>query len=357
MRILLWLLLVAAIAFAQAPPPLPADQQKVVEKVLDFYKKMGEKDGATQLKQGIEAGDITFGPTEGNANAHCDMSSDKRPIRINPEIVDKVNQASMESYREIANLANTLCHELKHRKQDKWAWKGSFWQETFGQGNPCEQEAWAHSMERWHAWLNATHNELRAKANASARERAEIGLRLKMLSQACKVQVNSYQERRARIGKLRMEGTDGVPMTLEDLNKHLAAYDKIARDTIGLADALQPLSDGLYQGTLSGPGLSGIIGLKVEGYVVTGLFRGEYQGDSFKGDVVRGQMDKDGNLTMEVWGMALVKWPKIPEPVEQSFAAKLTGTMGKTMQASGSFTASNGKVRFSGNWSAARVKR
>ncbi len=354
MRWFLWLFCFWPILAWGAPTELTTEQRKVVEKLSDFYKSAGEKERAEALSNGLKAGNIHFGPTQANANAECDMNDEKRPININPAIVDKINQPNMEGWRETANLANTLSHELVHRTQDSWAWRGSYWSEFFGQGNACEQEAWGHSLERWQAWLEKTHQQLKDKANASTRERAEIAQRLKLLSEACEVQINDLKLNGAAIGKPRLSGSDGVPMTVEELSKALAGYKKLANTVIGTSEGYGTNLNGLYKGQLAAADTTGQIGLKIDGYTVSGRIRGERQGDPFEGEL-RGSLDSDGNLRIKVWdGMATVKWNN--QPTQQSLSGQFTGAVGKNAVASGQFSLNTGKYTFSGSWSAPRSR-
>lgn len=354
MRWFLWLLCLCPILAWGEPTDLTPEQRKVVEKLSQFYKSVGEKERAEALSKGLEAGNIHFGPTQANANAECDMNDDKRTININPSVVDKINQGSMEGWRETANLANTLSHEMVHRTQDSWAWRGSFWREFFGYGNACEQEAWGHSLERWQAWLEKTHEELRNKANASTRERAEIAQRIKLLSEACEVQINDLKLNGAAIGKPIISGRDGVPITVEELSTALAGYKKLANNVIGTSEAYGTNLNGLYKGQLAAADTSAQIGIKIDGYKVSGRIWGQCQGDPFEGEL-RGTLDSDGNVRLKVWdGMATVKWNN--QPTQQSLSGQVTGSVGKNAVASGKFSLSTGKYTFSGSWSAPRTR-
>ncbi len=350
MRWLLWLLCFWPVLAWGAPTELTAEQRKVVEKLADFYKTYGEKERGQALKDGLEAGNIEFGPTQANANAQCDMSDDKRPIRINPSVVDKINQGNMEGWRETANLANTLSHELVHRQQDRWAWRGAFWSEVFGQGNACEQEAWGHSLEKWQAWLAKTHQELKDKANAGTGERAEIGQRLKMLSEACQVQINDLKLNGAAIGKPRMCGPDGVPMTVDELSKAVVGYQKLANSVVGTSTDFGTNHNGIYKGTLEALDTHAQIAIKIDGYTVSGRISGRRQQDPFEGEI-RGSMDADGNLRLKVWdGMATVLWNNVP--TQQSLSGQFTGVVGKNSESFGRFSLNTGQYTITGNWSA-----
>lgn len=344
-----------------SPPLLTPEQRTVIKKTVQFLKDAGETQRAQDLEDGIATpGNITFGPTQNNALATCDVTDPKRPIRINPDVIQHITPGTLESWKQSANLANTLCHELVHRGQDSNAWRGSFWQEQAFLGNPCEQQAWATSLEKWQQWLLKEHANMQGKANSSSAERANAARRLQMLCEAYSAQRNDYLRESRTNGLSSLTHVDGTPMTLADLDGQIATIRKHADDELELARALSGGGySGLYQADFNHPA-SGRLALKVEGFTVSGQLRGQHQGDPFQADV-QGRLDTDGNLQLEFSGTILTRlrlngkvlYPD-REPTKDPFSGQITGVVLKNKTMQGKWSARAHGEMLSGTWSGQR---
>lgn len=328
---------------------LTPEQDKAVQKVITFYNQMGDKETAKRLQDGLKDGSVKFGPTPGKANAACDMSNKK--ININPGSVEGVNSASLESWRATANLAATISHEIVHKDQDPWAWRGSYWKEAAGYGNACEQQAWGGTMQKMVTWIRQVQGELDSKQNRSSREQAEVAQRLQMLCQATVVLRNDYLAEKGNIGNLHLTDSVGVPMSLEELMAQVAAMEKRAKDVIGNAGVMSKPFDGNYKGTIAGQG-SGSVAFKIQGFTVVGRVNGSYKGDPISGSV-SGKVDADGNLALGVTGTLIGSLIKGGKPKPYPFTGRLTGQVWNG-KASGSWYASNEFDKPVGTWSAAK---
>ena len=344
---ILWILL--ALSLPLRAQDLTSEQTKAVQKVITFYTQMGDQETAKRLQDGLKDGTVKFGPTPGNANAACDMSSKK--ININPASVEGVNSASLESWRATANLAATISHEIVHKDQDPWAWRGSVWKEMAGYGNACEQQAWGGTMQKMVGWIRQVQGELGSKQNRSAREQAEVAQRLQMLCQATTVLRNDYVAERGNIGDLRLTDSVGIPMSLEELMSQVAAIEKQAKDVIGNAGVLSKPFDGNYRGSISGQG-TGSVAFKIQGFTVVGRVNGSYKGDPISGSV-SGRVDADGNLNLTVSGTLMGSLSPGGKASAYPFTGRLTGRVWNG-RASGNWFASNQYGKPVGTWSAAK---
>jgi len=341
------------------------EQSAALKKVLAFYRQVGDETAAKQLEAAIAKGTIVFGKTSENVNAECDMSS--KLITVNLGSVNTLGGSDMRSWQATASMAETLYHEMVHQQQDRWAWTGSYWQETLRQGNSCEQEAWGAAIQRLGGWIRATERELDSQKNAHPRVQAETARRLQLLFEELQAVRNDYKGLRKSIGELGLKDASGRPI---DVDAFLASFQpahKKAVDTIALAKQRVVSYDGIYKGTVSGP-FKGTVGLKVDGYTVTGRFSASaetttpgfdpkgtpfdvagakgYGPAKVRSDVsadISGSIDVDGNLKATLKGSVSGKG-------NGSFTGSLSGSVSKSRTASGAWSG-NGKA---GTWTAAK---
>lgn len=321
---------------------LTPDQRKTIDKVLDFYKRMGDTDDAKKLKEGVENGSIKFGPVPDNDNAATDISSSK--TSINPGIVQAVNGTSLESWRATSDLAATISHELIHKEQESWAWRRSTISEWMGFGNGCEQKAWGNTFEKMAAWIRNTKTEVDSKA--SAREKAEAAMRLKMLCQEFTVLRNDYLKLKGTIGPLSLTAPGGSSTNLDELFKEVTGNEKISKEIIGNAGVMVVPFDGNYTGVVSGKG-RGNISFKIQGFSIAGRFNGSYEGDPVSGSV-SGQSSADGKISLTINGSLVSGKENYP------FAGRLTGRL-LNGHISGEWFASNKWGSPSGTWVANKL--
>lgn len=346
------------------------EQGEALKKVVAFYRQVGDETAAKQLEAAIAQGTILFGKTSENVNAECDTGS--RLITVNSGSVAALGASDMRGWQATAALAETLYHEMVHQKQGRWAWTSSYWQEVAGQGNPCEQQAWGAAVQRLGDWIRATERELDSQKNAHPRVQAETARRLQLLYGELVVARNDYKGVRASIGELRLNDASGRTVDIDGFLASYEAANKKAAGTIALSKQVAVSFDGNYKGALIGP-LTGRIGLKVDGYTVTGRFNASAEKSSpgfdpkgtpfdiagargsgpvnlkssVSADII-GTIDVDGNLKATIKGSLTETGGRTPST--RAFSGELSGSVSKSLTAKGRWTG-NGK---SGTWSAAK---
>lgn len=347
-----------------------AEQTAALKKVLGFYRQVGDEAAAKQLEAEIAKGNVLFGKTSENVNAECDVGS--KLITVNAASVAGLAAGDLRGWQTTASMAETLFHEMVHQQQDRWAWTGSYWQETVGQGNPCEQQAWGGALQRLGGWIRATERELDSQKNAHPRVRAETARRLQMLFKELVVVRNDYKAVRKSIGELRLTDASGRVVGVDAFVASLEPANKKAAGTIALASQQAVSFDGTYKGSVSGH-FNGTLGLKVDGYTVTGRFNASAEsrtggfdptgtpfdvaGNAGSGPTalrssvtadLSGTIDVDGNLKATLKGTLTETGGGAKAP--RAFTGSLSGSISKSLTAKGSWSG-NGK---SGSWSAAK---
>ncbi|MHC1744298.1 MAG: hypothetical protein AB9873_14855 [Syntrophobacteraceae bacterium] len=326
--------------FSQAQDKTP--EQTAVEKLINFYKQMGDEATAKRLQDGWGDGSVKFGPTPDNDNAAINMRTKK--ITINPSTLKGLDAPGLESWRATADLAATVFHELNHKDQDYWSWCSSTWKEFAGYGNTCEQEAWGGTLETLAQWVHHTKQELDSKSNKSVREQADAAQRLKLICETFEVLRNDYVGRKGKIGDLTLIDPKGMPISLEDLLAEIEGLKEGAEKLIVTAKGMVRSFDGIYNGSFQGQG-NGQIGFRVQGLKVDGKIAGAYKGEQCKGNIT-GSVNSDGKLELNLNG-EIISGKNYP------FTGKLNGWI-QNGRADGEWFASNQYGSPSGSWSAAQ---
>lgn len=346
------------------------EQQAALKKVIAFYRQVGDDTAARQLEAEIAKGTVRFGKTSDNVNAECDMGT--RIITLHAGAAEALAASDMRGWQATASLAETLWHEMVHQKQGRWAWTASYWQETVGQGNPCEQQAWGSALQRLGDWIRTTERELEAQKRAHPRVQAETARRLQLLCAELGVVANDYKALRQSIGELPLRDAAGRSVSLEAF---LAAFEPVNRKAAGalaIARQVAVSFEGTYKGTLGGA-FSGTVGFRIDGFTVTGRLQASAGSTSAgfdpKGtpfDVagsrgtaatalkqtlsadLTGTVDVDGNLKVTVKGTLTETGGRAPGT--RPFTGEMGGTLTKRLTASGSWSFL-GKT---GTWTAAK---
>jgi|GEM_PF-4080650 len=316
---------------------LPSEQQLVLKRLESYYTSLGMENEAQWLAQEVKAGRIDFQPLESGVDAECDIETGRIAIQ---------SKVSVDTFRKLVDLGNTLIHERRHQNQDPEGWKNELWREKYYLGNRYEREGWAAGLLSARKATLALQDKLRQAS--PGRQREVAASRLQEAVASWKELTNDWVGHRKNFGDFASEELvdGGFPISLEEMAEERKTASKLVKDGRITAGALTRSYAGKYQGPISGGAQGKILLVVGANQEVTGHLTGTYAKGSFIGSMT-GRVTLDGLVEGTVTGDLSTNMG------EFRFKGTLSGSFSDS-GARGHWTAGQGSTWPSGSWEARR---
>ncbi len=335
--ILVLLLLLPALAVTD-------EESRLLTKLTSYYKLVGMNEKATWLDGEVKAGRVRFGTFTGKEAATA------ASVHMRTGVIT-INETTLRdnTFRNLVDLGNTLAHERVHQGQSYLGWAVETYKQDLGQGNEYEVAGWAESLRV--ARQAAIALKKRVSQAKSAREREVAGRQLKHAVDSWQNLADDWKKATkdyGTFGPRDFVDPDGLPMTLEEMDKERKTLSKLALDAIVTSKAMNSTSyTGKYRGSLSG-GASGSFAFDVRAdQSVVGRIKGTHKSGPFEGSL-EGRVNVDGLIRGSVFGHLTMG------KRAYKFTGDFSGSVSRS-GASGRWTAGAEKMWPSGSWSVNRL--
>lgn len=322
---------------------LTDQENKMLDKVQEFYQSVGMQEKATWLATERSQGRISFGTfskDESTTTAITDTST--KHILIN------TTYAQSFDYQTYVDLGLTLAHERVHQGQSSLAVIAGKCTQVAGFGNAPEREGWAAGLKLGRSVVLELRNQL-AKAT-SAQDKIILGKRLEKAAGSWSVLLNDWKKHESKYESFpanTFKAQDGFSISIDEMLAESKEATKMGKTSSTLANQTVSNYSGKYRGEHVGDA-GGPFNFDIRSdYSIAGNLSGRHGKDVYQG-TLSGSVDRDGNISGKLWGTA--KSGSTLEKFSGTWSGRITPSGAK-----GSWSAHHKWVDASGDWTVRKL--